>query len=201
MTSSLSRVGAVLLIVAAAGAAGYLASRYFKDSAGPSFEESVNEAAAAAANANGHVARAVGAAEGTPARLPQLTLPDVDGKPRSLSEWKGRPLLINFWATWCEPCRREIPLLVRLRAEHAKEGLEVIGIAIDFQDAVKEYAGKTGMTYPVLIAEQDATAPRAFGVGMGLPTTVLAARDGRIVAHHVREQDEAEAKQLLAGVL
>ena len=137
------------------------------------------------------------AATPAPSRLPALSLPGLDGKPRALSEWRGRPLIINFWATWCEPCRREIPLLKQLRGEHAKDGLEVLGIAIDFRDAVASYVGKAGIDYPVLIAEQDATAPKAFGVGMGLPTTVVANREGRIVATHVGELRADKAASLV----
>ena len=136
-----------------------------------------------------------------PNELPTISLPDVDGKSRSLTEWHGRPLLINFWATWCEPCLREIPMLQKLRARHAKDGLEVIGIAIDFRDAVSGYVKENQLEYPILIAEQDATAPKAFGVGMGLPTTVIANREGRIVTTHLGELDEAEAEKLLAPVL
>lgn len=136
-----------------------------------------------------------------PTHIPALTLPDIQGKPRALSEWKGRPLLINFWATWCEPCRREIPLLKQLRAQHAKDGLEIIGIAIDFRDAVRGYAGTAGIDYPVLVAEEDATAPKAFGVGMGLPTTVFADREGRIVGRHVGELRGEEAGKQIALAL
>ena len=107
-----------------------------------------------------------------------------------MSEWRGRPLLVNFWATWCEPCRREIPLLRKIRADHSAEGLEVIGIALDFHDAVLAYARDAGIDYPVLIAEENAMAAQAFGVGMGLPTTVVANREGRIVATHVGELHE-----------
>ena len=126
-----------------------------------------------------------------------MSLPDVDGKMRSLSEWQGRPLLINFWATWCEPCRREIPLLKQLRAGHSKEGLEVMGIAIDFRDAVKGYTAKEGIDYPVLVAEEDATTPRLFGVGLGLPTTVAVDRQGQIVDTHVGELSADEALAMI----
>ena len=153
------------------------------------------------ADADGSAARLAAASPEPPTHIPALTLPDIQGKPRALSEWKGRPLLINFWATWCEPCRREIPLLKQLRARHAKDGLEVIGIAIDFRDAVRGYAGTAGIDYPVLVAEEDATAPRAFGVGMGLPTTVFADREGRIVRRHVGELRAEEAGKQIALAL
>jgi thiol-disulfide isomerase/thioredoxin len=187
-------VATVLAVILIAGGAGfYLASHR----AGESTSSLGNRVSAAAAAAAAKAATQ----SPTPRRLPAITLPDLEGKPRSMSEWQGRPLLINFWATWCEPCLREIPLLGKLRARHAKEGLEVIGIAIDFRDAVAGYAKKAGITYPLLIAAEDATAPKAFGVGLGLPTTVVANESGQIVATHLGELDEAEAEKLLAAVL
>jgi thiol-disulfide isomerase/thioredoxin len=140
---------------------------------------------------------------GPPKTVPAVVLPDITGKRRSLSEWHGRPLLINFWATWCGPCREEIPMLIKLRAEHAKDGLEIIGVALDFHDAVAGYASKAGMDYPVLVAAEDMTAVQAFGMGAsaGLPTTLVADRDGKIVSRHVGALDRDEAEELLKPVL
>jgi thiol-disulfide isomerase/thioredoxin len=130
-----------------------------------------------------------------PERIPDLTLPGLDGHPHKLSEWSGRPLLINFWATWCEPCRREIPLLKRLRIEHAAKRLEIVGIAIDFSDPVRKYAADRGMTYPVLLGDRGGfEAAAAFGMDTVLPFSVFADAQGRVVALKVGElhQDEAE---------
>ncbi|MGQ0834320.1 MAG: TlpA family protein disulfide reductase [Gammaproteobacteria bacterium] len=141
------------------------------------------------------------AAKAIPDRLPDITLTDRDGKPRQLSEWAGRPLLINFWATWCAPCRREIPLLKTLRAERASEGLEVIGIAVDFRDAVLEYAREIGLDYPLLIGEQDGLdAAAAFGMDIVLPFSIFADRDGRIVTLKVGELHADEARYILDTV-
>jgi thiol-disulfide isomerase/thioredoxin len=133
--------------------------------------------------------------------LPEVVLPDLEGRPHALSEWKGRPLLINFWASWCGPCREEIPLLKKLRREHAAQGLEVIGIAIDFRDAAASYAREAGIDYPILIAEQDATVPQAFGAGGGLPTTVFASRDGRVVAVKIGQLHDEPAEELVERTL
>ena len=114
------------------------------------------------------------AARRIPERLPDVTMPDAKGVPHKLSEWRGRPLMVNFWATWCDPCRREIPLLKSLRHERAADSLEVVGIAVDFQDAVIDYTRKIGIDYPVLIGEKDGTAAiDAFGLDTVFPFTVF----------------------------
>jgi thiol-disulfide isomerase/thioredoxin len=130
-----------------------------------------------------------------PERVPDLSLPGPDGKSHRLSEWKGQPLLINFWATWCEPCRREIPLLKALRHERHGEGLQVVGIAVDYPAAVRTYASERGIDYPLLVGEQGGLAAvSAFGMDTVLPFSVFADATGRVVALKVGElhRDEAE---------
>jgi thiol-disulfide isomerase/thioredoxin len=136
-----------------------------------------------------------------PEMLPTFTLKDRDGAPRSLAHWAGRPLLVNFWATWCAPCRREIPLLKQLRKDHAADGLEVIGIAVDFREDVLKYAAEIGLDYPLLIGEQDGLdAAAAFGLDPVLPFSVFSDRQGRIVAVRVGELHADEAAFILARV-
>jgi thiol-disulfide isomerase/thioredoxin len=133
-----------------------------------------------------------------PAVLPQIALADADGVKHKLSEWKGRPLLINFWATWCDPCRREIPLLKQLRHERKADGLEVVGIAVDFKDAVQQYAHQMGIDYPVLVGEQDGLdAIAAFGMDTVFPFTVFADRQGRIVTLKIGELHPEEGRLIL----
>ena len=111
------------------------------------------------------------------------------------------PLLVNFWATWCAPCRREIPLLKALRRDHAAEGLEVIGVAVDFREDVLKYAKDIGLDYPLLIGEQDGLdAAAAFGLDPVLPFSVFSDRQGRIVAVKVGELHADEAEFILARV-
>jgi len=118
-----------------------------------------------------------------------------------LSDWKGRPLMVNFWATWCEPCRREIPLLKSLRQERSGESLEIVGIAVDFKDAVLDYTHKIGIDYPVLIGEKDGTAAiDAFGLDTVFPFTVFADTRGRIFTVKVGELSRDEAKVILDGL-
>ena len=137
-----------------------------------------------------------------PEQRPDVTLADRDGKPRSLSEWDGKPLVINFWATWCAPCRREIPMLNALAAEQAAAWVEIIGIAIDFREDVLKYLEKMPIDYTVLIGEQDGmAAARAFGMeSIGLPFTAFTDRQGRIATLHVGELHRPQAEVILAAV-
>lgn len=133
-----------------------------------------------------------------PAAVPDIALADLHGIKHKLSEWKGRPLLINFWATWCDPCRREIPLLKALRHERAREGVEVVGIAVDFRDAVQHYSHEMGIDYPVLVGEQDGLdAIAAFGMDTVFPFTVFADRQGRIVTLKIGELHPDEGRFIL----
>jgi len=133
-----------------------------------------------------------------PEALPVLALPGLDGTLHRLTDWKGRPLVVNFWATWCEPCRREIPLLKSLRRERATDRLEVVGIAIDFRDAAQKYAKDTGIDYPVLVGEQGGLeAVAVFGMAPVLPFSAFADRTGRIVTLKVGELHRDEADFIL----
>jgi peroxiredoxin len=154
-----------------------------------------------AASAAAGPGTAAPAARPIPAELPDLALPGIDGTPHRLSDWHGKPLLVNFWATWCEPCRREIPLLKTLRRERAAEHLEVLGIALDSPGAVREYMTRQAIDYPVLIGEHDAWAvTSAFGVEAVLPFSVFADRKGRVVIVKVGELHPDEAQLILNRV-
>jgi len=130
-----------------------------------------------------------------PVELPDIRLPGTDGVVHNLADWKGRPLVVNFWATWCEPCRREIPLLKALRRERVADRLEIVGIAVDYPDEVRKYARAHAIDYPVLIGDEGGLAAvSAFGMETVLPFSVFADREGRVVALKIGElhQDEAE---------
>jgi thiol-disulfide isomerase/thioredoxin len=136
-----------------------------------------------------------------PAQLPEIRLPGTDGAIHRLADWKGRPLIVNFWATWCEPCRREIPLLKTLRREHAADRLEIVGIAVDYADDVRKYAQTHGIDYPVLVGDQGGLAAvSAFGVDTVLPFSVFADREGRVVTLKVGELHPEEAELILARI-
>jgi thiol-disulfide isomerase/thioredoxin len=136
------------------------------------------------------------------ATLPRFQLADRAGQMRSLQDWPDQALIVNFWATWCAPCRREIPLLQQLQRDHAGEGFQVVGIAVDFRDKVLAYADEMNIDYPLLIGEQEALdAAAAFGVTtVGLPFTVFSDRQGRIVTAHLGELTAAEADLILDAV-
>ena len=134
--------------------------------------------------------------------VPTFQLADRAGDLRSLQDWAGKALIVNFWATWCAPCRREIPLLQQIARERAADGFEVIGIAVDFRDKVLAYADEMQIGYPILIGEQDALdAAAAFGVeAIGFPFTIFSDRQGRIVYAQMGELHEAEAQLILDEV-
>jgi thiol-disulfide isomerase/thioredoxin len=138
-----------------------------------------------------------------PVTRPVFSLADRDGKKRSITEWDGKTLVVNFWATWCPPCRREIPMLKALSAGRAAQEVVVIGVAVDFRDQVLAYADKEGINYPLLIGEDDGLdAATAFGLGsMGLPFTVFIDNRGRIVTIHLGELHAEQANLIVDTVL
>jgi thiol-disulfide isomerase/thioredoxin len=135
-------------------------------------------------------------------RIPEFKLADRDGTLRSLADWQGKSLIVNFWATWCAPCRREIPLLGRLQERYGPGGFQVIGIAADYRDKVLAYADQAKIGYPLLIGEQEALdAATAFGIEIvGFPFTVFSDSQGRIIACHVGELTEPIAELILGTV-
>jgi len=135
--------------------------------------------------------------------IPEFKLADSDGNLRSLrDDWKGKALIINFWATWCAPCRREIPLLKKLATDHAGDNFQVVGVAVDFRDKVLAYAREMQIDYPMLIGEQEALdAAAAFGVdAVGLPFTIFTDTSGRVIALHMGELTADEADLILSAV-
>ena len=134
-----------------------------------------------------------------PETLPDFALPDTAGVPHRLADWRGRPLVVNFWATWCEPCRREIPLLEEIRRENAVNSIEVVGIAVDHPDPVRKFAEELKIEYPVLVGEKGGLeAVAAFGMDTVLPFTVFADAEGRIVTLKIGELHRDEAAFILA---
>jgi thiol-disulfide isomerase/thioredoxin len=127
-------------------------------------------------------------------------LPDLNDRPQALGQWKGKVLVVNFWATWCAPCREEIPLFVKLQKKYAARGVQFVGIAIDQAEKVRPYATELGMNFPILIGNVDTIdLGRTLGNRAGvLPFTVFVGRDGNIVSTEVGAIKEAKLELLLA---
>jgi len=119
--------------------------------------------------------------------LPEFSLGNLAGEPQSILSWPGKPLLINFWATWCAPCLREIPMLKELQS--SRSDLQVVGIAIDKRDPVVAFAAERQFNYPILIGQSEAwQAAAALGVEIyALPFTIFAAANGAILGVHTGE--------------
>jgi thiol-disulfide isomerase/thioredoxin len=142
-------------------------------------------------------------AEGAiPDTRPQFTLSDLDGRRHPISEWDGHPQLVNFWATWCVPCRKEIPLLNRLQTEQSARNLKIIGIAVDFPEDVRKFVQATPLQYDVLVGEDDALeAAKAYGVEtMALPFSAFVDSHGRIMTVHLGELHEAALRATLEAL-
>jgi thiol-disulfide isomerase/thioredoxin len=135
--------------------------------------------------------------------LLQTSLPDLAGTSQRLDQWKGKVLVVNFWATWCAPCREEIPALVRLQRDLGDRGLQVVGIAIDQLDKVRPYAAEMGMNYPILIGELDAIdLARQAGNELGaLPFTVVLDRNGNAVRGELGRVTEEKLAALVRPLL
>jgi peroxiredoxin len=179
------------LIVLVAGVAGYFAYKASKTSEPAVKLEAIpaTEIAPVPAPAGPATEKKV-----VPDSLPDFTLADTDGKPTRLSSFGGRPLMVNFWATWCAPCRREIPLLNKLRAQRKSQNAEIVGVAVDFRDDVLAFVKKVPIQYPLLIGEEDGlAAAESFGMGMAFPFSVFADSRGRILTIKIGELHEDEA--------
>lgn len=128
---------------------------------------------------------------------------DLEGKTRSVAEWRGKWLVANFWATWCAPCLEEIPLLMAARRLRTGNGLEVVGIAIDQEAKVSQFASKMQIDYPVLIAGADGLdLIRKLGNRSGgLPFTVFLNRAGRIAQVKLGVLRQPELDAILASLM
>lgn len=137
-----------------------------------------------------------------PTTLPAFTLQNREGVATPIGSFAGKSLVLNFWATWCAPCRREIPLLIQLNREHAADGIQVVGVAVDFREDVLKYADSMKIDYPLLIGEQDGLAAvDAFGLGtMGFPFTVFTDAKGNILLTHVGELHANQAEVILSAI-
>lgn len=136
--------------------------------------------------------------------VPSTQRPDLDGQPHALAEWKGKLVVVNFWASWCGPCREEMPLLDRTQQRLAEKGLQIVGVAFDSAAATKGFLGETPVRYPILIDDPDRNHDLSaeFGNDRGvLPYTVLIGRDGRILARRMGNFTETSLERWLSPYL
>jgi thiol-disulfide isomerase/thioredoxin len=183
----LSRPALLTVVLSAAAVAGYLTYRTLDRGAGASAPAiGTQPEAAAPAEPQRELA----------ATLPQFTLGNLAGDPQPITSWPGKPLIINFWATWCAPCLREIPMLKEFQT--ANSDIQVVGIAVDRRPAVETFAPTMDFNYPILIGQNDAWAAAAmFGVDFyALPFTVFTGADGSVLGVHTGELHAEHLTQL-----
>jgi thiol-disulfide isomerase/thioredoxin len=120
--------------------------------------------------------------------LPPIVLPDLTGEVRDLRDWRGRVILLNFWAPWCKPCRVEVPHLVQWQTEYGTRGLQVVSVGFDEERRLTNFARTLGITYPVLVAQPEQSRrllPTWGDPGQLLPHSVVIGRDGHL--HYIRQ--------------
>ncbi len=138
--------------------------------------------------------------------LPSLRRLDLDGEIRSLDEWRGRVVLLNFWASWCPPCQYEIPDFVRWQAEHGERGLQVVSVGLDAPRKLANVRRTLGINYPVMVASLEDPGNRGllerWGNDSGiLPYTVVIDRAGNIVRRHKGRFGDVEFRRYVQPLL
>ncbi|MGH8766460.1 MAG: TlpA family protein disulfide reductase [Burkholderiales bacterium] len=133
------------------------------------------------------------------AALKAASFPDLQGKQRQLIEWRGRVMVLNFWASWCAPCREEIPLFIAIREKYRKNRIEIVGIAVDNRPNVVEYSTNMHISYPILLAGADGLdLMRKLGNAAGaLPYTVIVGRKGGVEHRKLGAYKQAELDSVL----
>ncbi|HUW28823.1 MAG TPA: TlpA disulfide reductase family protein [Sulfuriferula sp.] len=144
-----------------------------------------------------------GAGDGASTALFKAEFKDLAGIRQPLSRWRGKVLVVNFWATWCPPCREEIPEFVKLQSKYGAQGLQFVGIAIDETAKVQAYSDQMGINYPVLVGDLDAVAlSQATGNRLGgLPYTLILDRSGKIIATELGGLSTAKLEATLKPLL
>jgi thiol-disulfide isomerase/thioredoxin len=136
-------------------------------------------------------------------QLTEFSLPDTTGKQHAMSEWQGKLRVINFWATWCPPCREELPALVELQKQYVPKNVQFLGIAIDDAEPVTEFLSKMAINYPMLIAGQGGIE-LAYSLGnfaSAIPFTIIVDKENNVVFHHSGELSKAQLQEAIDKLL
>jgi len=130
-------------------------------------------------------------------------IPDLEGKPRTLDQWHGKVLVVNFWATWCAPCREEIPAFIKVQQQLGTKGLQIVGIAVDQRDNVRPYVAQMKINYPILVGDTEAIdlARQAGNRLGGLPYTVVFDRQGVAIHSQLGGITEQKLQALILPLL
>ena len=133
------------------------------------------------------------------AELMGLRLPDVFGKNQSFAQWRNKVLIVNFWATWCEPCRKEVPVLLKVQAKHASNGVQIVGISLDSADNVRQFASEYKIGYPLVLGSMQVidVTRRLGNKAAGLPYTLVLDKSGKVVTSHLGGISEPELERAI----
>ncbi len=136
-------------------------------------------------------------------RRPDFNLPDLQGKIHSNIEWDGKVVILNFWATWCPPCIKEIPLFIQLQEKYAAHDLQFVGIAVDHLQAVQYFVKKMNINYPILLGQQEAIPISInYGNHLGaLPFTAIIDKQGHIVLQHIGKLSQQKIEDVILPLL
>ena len=129
-----------------------------------------------------------------------LTLPDLEGRPQAIAQWRGKILVVNYWASWCKPCVEEMPAFSRLQGRYAAQGVQFVGIGIDEVDNMRAFVKMTPVSYPLLVGGKNASETPGLQV-KALPYTVIIGRDGRFASSRLGRLDEATLEPMLKELI